>query len=208
MDYKYDTRQGTHGVSYGAFAQIKTTTEGVIDTSVTVTPMTGLRNVNIETTTEESPFYADNVKHLTLSGAPTTEGSITVYQFNEDFVLKHLGKKKMTNTGLVDTGVSENFIFQYIRTLVDEFGKTKRQLVIYYNLKASPPTGEDATDEDSAELKEYEIPVTGSPNNLVLDSDGNSVTTMVVTEDDTNTKLIDLAYKQLILPTTAIPESV
>ena len=46
MDYKYDTRQGTHGVSYGAFAQIKTTTEGVIDTSVTVTPMTGLRNYN------------------------------------------------------------------------------------------------------------------------------------------------------------------
>lgn len=205
MEYTYDTREGTHGVSYGAFAKIVKTEEGAIDTTIKPASMTGLRTCSFETTQESNPFYADNVEHLRLMGAKTTEGTITVYQFNEKFVLDHLGKKKMTNTGLVDTGKGENFIFQFIEDVEDEFGKKYRQLSIYYNVKASPPTGESTTDEDAVELKEFEIPVTASPNSLVTDSDGNAVTCMVITEDDTNSALIDLAYKQIILPTTEIP---
>lgn len=207
MEYKYDTREGTHGVSFGAFAKIAKTEEGAIDTTIKPTSMTGLRTCSFETTQESEPAYADNVVHLTLSGAKTTEGTITVYQFNEKFVLDHLGKKKMANTGLVDTGKGENFIFQWIEDVEDEFGKSYRELNVYYNVKAAPPTGESTTDEDGVELKEFEIPVTATPNNLVLDSDGKAVTSMTIREDETNGSLIDLAYKQIILPTTAIPEA-
>ena len=114
MEYTYDTREGTHGVSYGAFAKIVKTEEGAIDTSIVPKSMTGLRTCSFETSQESNPFYADNVEHLRLMGAKTTEGTITVYQFPKQFVLDHLGKKEMPNTGLVDTGKGENFIFQFI----------------------------------------------------------------------------------------------
>lgn len=203
--YKYEKREGTHGVSFGAFADIVTQEEGgALDTTTVPSPFTGLRTCSFETTQESNPFYADNVEHLRLMGAKTTEGTITCYQFPEKFVIDHLGKKKMENTGLVDTGKAKNFIWQFIETVEDEFGNTYRMLNVYYNVKASPPTGESTTDEDAVELKEFEIPVTASPNPLVVDDAGNAVTYMTIKEDDTNKALFDLAYKQIILPTTPI----
>lgn len=206
MDYTYATREVTHGTSYGAFAAI--TTEpgtGALITDVKPTEFTGLRGVSFETEQETNAYYADNVEHIRLLGAKTIEGNITCYQIPQSFLVNHLGYKLMTNGGLTDTGTAKNFIWQFIETVTDSMGNESRQLTIYYNVKAGAPTAEAVTDEDSVEPKEIEIPCTASPNSLVKDTDGKAVTMLQIKENDTNKALIDLAYDQIILPTTQIP---
>lgn len=201
----YDTREVTHGNAFGAFASITKNAEtGAVELG-TPAIYTGLRANNFETTQESNPYYADNVEHVRLSGAETTEGSITVYQFPEAFTINHLGKKKEANGMLVNTGVKKSFVWQYIETVTDEFGDEYEELHIFYNVKASAPTAGSQTDEDSAEPKEFEIPVTASPNPAVLDSDGKPVTEAVIRKNETNAALFDLAYTEVILPTTAVP---
>ncbi|EOT42746.1 major tail protein [Enterococcus dispar] len=200
----YETREVTHGNAFGAFASITKNAEGQVEFG-TPAIFTGLRGNNFETTQESNPYYADNVEHVRLSGAETTEGSITVYQFPESFVINHLGKKKAANGMLTNTGTKKNFVWQYIETITDEFGEEYEELHIFYNVKASNPTSESQTDEDSAEPKEFEIPVTASPNPAVLDADDKPVTEAVIRKTEANAALFELAYTEVILPTTQIP---
>lgn len=205
MSYQYDTREVTHGTSYGAFAEIIKLPDGSLDTTVVPNEFTGLRGVSFETTQESNAYYADNVEHIRLLGAKTIEGNITCYQMPQAFLTNHLGYKLSSNGGLTDTGISKNFIWQFIETITDELGNEFRQLSVYYNVKASAPTAAAATDEDTVEPKEFEIPCTASPNGLVLDADGKSITYFQLRETADNKALIDLAYDQIILPTTPIP---
>lgn len=207
MAYTYDTREVTHGTSYGAFAEIveSTTTPGTLDTTIDPKEFTGLRGVSFETSQESNAYYADNVEHIRLLGAKTIEGNITCYQMRQEFLTDHLGFKLSSNGGLTDTGVAKNFIWQFIETITDAIGNEYRQLTVYYNVKASAPTAEAATDEDTVEPKEFEIPCTASPNDLVKDADGKAVTMYQLRETANNKALIDLAYDQIILPSTAVP---
>jgi hypothetical protein len=205
MAYTYATREVTHGTSYGAFASITTKADGTLDTSVKPTEFTGLRGVSFETTQESNPYYADNVEHIRLMGAKTVEGNITAYQIPQSFLVNHLGFKLSQNGGLTDTGVAKNFIWQFVETITDALGNEFRQLTVYYNVKGSPPTAEATTDEDSVEPKEFEIPCTASPNDLVTDMDSKPITMLQLRETADNSALIDLAYNQIILPTTPVP---
>ncbi|MBL1223734.1 major tail protein [Enterococcus sp. BWR-S5] len=206
MARQYETREVTHGNAWGAFSKITKTDSGELDTSVAPTVFTGLRAVSLDTTQESNPYYADNQTHVQLRGNKTTEGNITVYQMPKKFVVDHLGYKEIAATGaLIDTGKPANFVWQYIETITDEFGTEIEQLTVYYNVSASAPTSESATDEDSVEPKEFEIPVTAQPNNLVVDDEGKAVTFMQIRKTEANAALFDLAYSQIILPDTAIP---
>lgn len=204
MVRKYDKREVTHGNAWGAWAKIEVDEAGDV-TFATPQVFTGLRATNFETTQESNPFYADNQEHVRLSGASTTEGSLTVYQFPKAFLTAHLGKKEATNGMLLDTGAFANFAWQHIETVTDEFGNEVEELHIWYNVKASAPTADSATDEDTAEAKEFEIPLTASPNNAVLDADGKTVANAVIRKTEANKALFDLAYTQIILPSTEVP---
>ncbi len=208
MNFTYDTRKITHGNAYGAFAQIveSTTTPGTLDTTQVPAAFTGLREVSFETSQESNKFYADNTQHIVLLGNKTDEGEIKCYQFPKTFVTNHLGFKESSNGGLIDVGTFKNFIFQYIETVTDQLGNDRRLLTIFYNLKASAPTAESASDEDSVTPKEFTIKCTASPQPWVVDAaTGKAVTMFQLEETDTNSALIDLAYSQIILPTTAVP---
>lgn len=202
----YETREVTHGNAYGAFASISQGEDGKI-TFGTPTIFTGLRANNFETSQDSSPFYADNVEHVRLQGAKSTEGSITCYQIPKQFMLNHLGKSEEANGMIVDTGLNKNFVWQWIETVTDEFGNEVEELHIMYNVKAAAPTSSSSTDEDSTDPKEIEIPATASPNNAVLDSKGKPVTEAVIRKTDENAALFDLAYTQVILPSTPVPTS-
>jgi hypothetical protein len=210
MAYRYDTREVTHGTSYGAYAEIveSVAAPGTLDTTQVPNEFTGLRGVSFETTQESNPYYADNVEHIRLIGAKTIEGDITAYQIPKDFMTAHLGFKLASNGGLTDTGVMKNFIWQFIETVTDETGNEYRNLTVYYNVKASAPTAEAVTDEDSVEPKEFTIPCTASPNSLVKDTDGKAVSMFQVRETAENKQLIELAYNQIVLPTTAVPPAI
>lgn len=208
MNYTYDTREVTHGDAYGAWAEIveSTTTPGTLDTTGVPKVFTGLRGISFETTQESTAYYADNVEHTRILGNKTDEGTITCYQFPQAFATGHLGFKLSSNGGLIDVGTYKNFIFQYIETITDALGNDWRLLTIYYNLKASAPTAESASDEDTVTPKEYTINTTASPQPLVVDADTKKAVTMLqLRETSANSKLIDLAYSQIILPTTAVP---
>ncbi|MCM0582794.1 phage tail protein [Weissella diestrammenae] len=201
---KYDKRTATHGNSWGAFAKITNDSAGETQFG-TPKIFTGLRANSFETTQDSNPYYADNLEHIRLTGAKAVEGSIKAYQFPRQFAIDHMGYKETENGGLIDTGTFGNFVWQFVETITDQFGGETEQLTIYYNVKASAPTAETATDEDSAEPKEFEIPVTASPNPAVIDGDGKAVTVMTITKDEKNAALFDLAYQQVILPDTKIP---
>jgi hypothetical protein len=208
LDYTYDTREVTHGDAYGAFAQIveSTATPGTLDTTVVPAVFTGLRGVDFESTQETTKYYADNVEHVRVLGNKVTEGTITCYQFPKAFATNHLGFKESSNGGLIDVGTFKNFIFQYIETVTDALGNDLRLLTVFYNLKASTPTAVAATDEETATPKEFSIACTASPQPLLVDSGTSKAVSMFqLRETSTNGALIDLAYTQIILPTTPVP---
>lgn len=204
-DYKYDTREITHGSAYGGYASIVINEDGTLDETQPVKAFTGLTSVNFEVSQESTAFHADNVEHVRVSGAKSTEGSIKSYQFPKAFVLKHLGKKETKNGGLIDTGSNEAFIFQYIETVTDEFGKDRRKLNIYYNVKATAPKGESTSDTDSVSPTEFETPVTASPNNAILDENGKAITSLELLETEENKNIFDYALTHIILPDTLVP---
>jgi len=210
MGRDYEAREVTHGVSFGAFAKIKAATStGKLDTTIEPAIFTGLRGVSFDTTQDMSSYYADNVVHVKVRGNKKVEGSIKAYQIPRAFLVEHLGFKEVAATGaLLDTGSAANFIWQYIETVVDEFGVEVEQLTIYYNCTAGAPTAESKTDEESTDPKEFEIPVTASPNSLVLDEDGKAVTYLQIRKTTANANLFALAYTAIILPDTAVPPTV
>lgn len=205
---EYETREVTHGVSWGAFAPIAKGLDGKLDSTVTPKVFTGLTDVKFDIKQDSTAFYADNVTHVTLRGNKVVTGTLTAYQITRDFLKNHLGYKEAATGGLLDTGPMANFIWQYIETVTDEFGVEFEQLSIYYNVSSSFPTGESKTDEDKPTPKEYSMDLTASPNTLVLDEDGIAVTVHMIRKTEDNAGLFDLAYKQIIMPDTPIPPKV
>jgi hypothetical protein len=202
--YSYDKREVSHGNQFGFFSKITSTETGEIEFG-TPYEFTGLRATSFATTQDSNPYYADNVEHVRLMGARTTEGSITTYQIKRQFMIDHLGKKETAATppALIDTGVQANFLWCYAETITDQFGGEVNEWHIWTNVQASAGiTSDTATDEDSVEPKEIEIPVTASPNVGVLDSDGKAVTEIVWRDDTTGTvkTLIDSLFSTT--PTT------
>ncbi len=204
MDKEYDERTGTHGIEYLAFAKVTKTTDGALDTSVEPKVLTGARKANIETSQESEDQYADNQVHMTLWGAETSEGEMITYQLPQQFVLDHLGKQLTPNGAIADGGARSNFVLQFIRTITDEFGGEKKELQVWYNVQAGQPTGEDVTDEDKVTLKEITTPLKAYKNPLVK-VDGKAIAGMSLLIDNTNAELLDLAYRQIIMPDTSVP---
>ena len=200
----YEKREVTHGNSWGAFSKIEVSELGTV-TFGKPAIFTGLRSTSFETSQDSTPSYADNQEHVRLYGTENTEGTITVLQFPKQFVLDHLGRKETSNGMLINTGKYTSFAWQYIETVTDEFGNEFEELNIYYNVRANAPTNASQTDEESAEAKEFEIPVIATPNNGVVDEEGKPVTHARLRKTEANAALFDLAYEQVILPDTPIP---
>lgn len=188
MTYTYDKREVTHGNAFGFFAKISQAVSGGLEIGKPH-EFTGLRANSFETSQESNAYHADNVEHVRLQGAKTTEGTITTYQFPEQFVLDHLGKTKTSSTppALIDTGVNSNFVWGYAETVTDAFGGEVEEFHIFTNVKASAPTSSSKTDESSVEPKEFEIPCTASPNTFIKDSKGKPVTEIVWRDDSEGT---------------------
>ena len=194
-------KQVKHGISGGRYASITTSEQGAV-TFGEPKPFIGLRGVSFETSQDSTALYADNELHLRLTGAKSTEGTITCYQFPTDFILSHLGYSKMDNGLITDTGSHAHFAFQYIERITDSNGQESEELHIWYNLKASTPTESAQTDEESSEGKEFEIPLTASPSSGAETPDGKLVTHAYFVKNEENASLFELAKTQIILPST------
>lgn len=197
-------KQVKHGISGGMYFSITSNELGVV-TFGEPKPFIGLRGVNFETSQDSTALYSDNELHLRLTGAKSTEGTITCYQAPEDFWLKHLGYSKMDNGLYTDTGSFAHFAFQYIEKITDSNGQEFEELHIWYNLKASTPTESAQTDEESSEGKEIEISLTAGPSSGAETPDGKLVTHAHFVKNEENAPLFELAKTQIILPDTPKP---
>ncbi|MCK1203045.1 hypothetical protein MXZ84_10770, partial [Streptococcus uberis] len=74
MTYTYDKREVTHGNAFGFFAKISQAVSGGLEIG-TPHEFTGLRANSFETSQESNAYHADNVEHVRLQGAKTTEGT-------------------------------------------------------------------------------------------------------------------------------------
>lgn len=207
MPTKYDTREATHGGSRAFYAPIIRDTDTGAVTFGTPKTLTGWRASSLEASQDSNPYYADNREHIRLQGIKTVDGSMTLYQIPKDFLLNHLAKKEMANGSIVDTGTYKAFVLGYVETVDNEFGEQTEELHIWYNIKASSPTAETSTDEDSPEPKEIEVPLTASPNNGVLDTDGKAVTELVLRKTETNKVFFESAFDKVILPLDPLPSA-
>lgn len=207
MPTKYDTREAIHGGSRAFYAPINRDPDTGAITFGTPKALTGWRASSLEPSQDSNPYYADNVEHIRLQGIKTIDGSMTLYQIAKDFMLNHLAKKEMPNGAIVDTGTYKAFVLGYVETVDNEFGEQTEELHIWYNIKASSPTAATSTDEDSPEPKEIEIPLTASPNNGVLDTDGKAVTELVLRKTSQNKAFFESAFDKVILPTDQLPSS-
>lgn len=196
--YTYETREIKHGVSNGAYSALS-------DFALEPKPLTGLRNVNFETSQDINDFYADNVQHVSVFGQKTTEGDMTLYQLPPAFMTGHLGYKLNANGSLSDGGVGVPFALQYIETTTTELGDTIPVLTVYYNVLPSFPTFEVTTDEADVTPQEISITCKARPNPNVLDASGNPVTFMQLKWTQANAQLFELYKTEIILPTTPVP---
>ena len=198
------SKQVKHGISGGMYSSITTNELGAV-TFGELKPFIGLRGVSFETSQDSTALYADNELHLRLTGAKSTEGTITCYQFPVEFTLNHLGYSKMDNGLITDTGPHSHFAFQYIERVTDSNGQEFEELHISYNLKASTPTESAQTDEKSSEGKEFEIPLTASTSSGAVAPNGKLVTHAYFVKNEENAPLFELAKTQIILPDTPKP---
>lgn len=203
MAYSPTTREVTFGNKLAAFAGMTVAANGTL-TFEAPESFTGMVSSEIETEQEQNPVYADDQIHLTLNGEEVTEGTISVLQFPKKFLEHHLGKKVTAAGGLTNTGQYKNFAFQWIETVVDEFGAETLELHILYNVKAAAPSSTTETKADGVEAKVFEIPITVLPNSRVLDEDDEPVKEYILRRTDANADLFDEAFDRILLPTDVV----
>lgn len=199
--YNYDIREITHGNKQAFYAEVKYDEKTGEYSYGEVKPLTGLRSVSIETSQEDTNFYADDQVHMTLKGAKTTTGSITLYQIPKDFVVNHLGKTVDANGALIDNGPYKSFAFGFLETKENEVGAVTEVLHLYYNCKATHPSLSSTTDEDGVTAKELEIPLTINQSFNVVDGNGKAITEVTLEKTEANKDVFEQAFEAVYVPT-------
>ena len=199
MALKYDTREVTHGIERGFYAEIIQSEQGDYSFDKPKA-FTGARAANIETSQENTPYYADNKVHIVLAGAKTTTGSVILYQIPKNFLVNHLGKDIDKNGALLDTGKYKNFVFGYITLVDNENGEQTEELHIYYNTKASAYAKAAAADEDAVSPLEIEIPLTMSPSQFVKNKEGKAVAELILRKTKENAAIFADTFDTVYLP--------
>lgn len=199
--YKYDTREITYGNQRAAYSTIDIDEETGLMTFAKPKELTGLVSVEFNKSKNATNIYADDTVHMSLSGEKQVSGNIVFYQIEKDFFLKHLGHTLQENGLITDTGETKNFVFQYIETVHDQFGKETPKLHIYYNINAGAPTGGSTTKTDQVNAKQFTLPMTALPNSNIIDAQtGEQVTEATLLRTSENANFFDRYMEGVLIP--------
>lgn len=196
----YETREGTYGLEHGIYASFTQDSQTGKLSFGTPRAITGLRSVSVESSQEDTVFYADNVQHLTVAGAENLSGSFTTYQLPSQFWADNLGYYFDQNGARIRGSQRQNFALQFVERVVDENGKEYRQLKVYYNCRASQPSNESTTIEEGVEIKEFEVPLAISPSSFVVNQDGTGLSEVILRETDENREVFEAALNSIYVP--------
>lgn len=164
----------------------------------------GLVSASADFAQDSNKIYADDRVWATLKGAK--ERNLTAgFRYIPSSYLRYLGFIEAENGGFSDSGVFENHCVFYETLEQDtDTGEETRTLHYFYNAKASQPSEESQTTEDTVEAQELEVEYDCTDSDFVFDSNGNEVGYFKITRTEKNASLYDTFKTTVILPTSNI----
>lgn len=187
-----------HGNKSFGFAPITVT--GSTYSFGTPVMITGLVEASIEVEQEDTSIYADDKVYCRSKGAKVRTATVTVRNIPAAYA-PYLGFVANDNGSFTDTGSFANHCIFFETEEEDcETGLATTTLHYLYNVQASEPTWESATDEDEIEAAEIEIEYSATDSPFVVDDEGKACQYMYITRGETTKTLYDTFQSTVILP--------
>lgn len=185
--------------SFGYAPIIKTGDTYSFGTPVMVS---GMVSATCEVSQEDTKVYADDTEYGIIKGAKVRTATVGLRYIPAAYA-QFLGYKLNTNGSLTDTGEFPNHCIFFETEEEDlDTGAATKTLHYIYNVKASTPTIESQTDEETVEAKELQINYSASDSQVAVDKDGVKVQYMEITRTALNATTYDSFTSAVILPTT------
>lgn len=160
----------------------------------------GLVNASIEVEQEDSSVFADDRVYCRSKGAKVRTATVTFRNIPASYA-PYLGFVQNDNGSFTDTGNFANHCIFFETEEEDcETGVSTTTLHYLYNVTASEPTWESATDEDEIEPAEIEVEYSATESSFVVDDSGNACQYMYLTRDTETATLYDTFKTAVILP--------
>ena len=161
----------------------------------------GLVNTTIEVEQEDTDVYADDTKYCIIKGVKVRTASVVLRNIPKAYA-EYLGYKLNANGSLTDSGTFAGHCIFFESEEEDcSTGEATTTLHYLYNVKASTPTLETATDEETIEAREITIEYSANDSQIAQDDDGNYVQYMELTRTSASEALYDTFKTKVILPT-------
>ena len=168
----------------------------------------GMVSATIEVEQDDTKIYADNKVFCTVKGAKVRTASVNFRNIPSAYAT-YLGFAANENGVYTDTGSFPNHCIFFETEEEDcETGLSTTTLHYLYNVKASEPTQESNTDEDSVEAAEIEVEYSATDSAFVVDDNNVYCQYGYITRSDANATLYDTFKSAVILPTDDIPASI
>ena len=164
----------------------------------------GLVGATIEVEQEDTNVYADDVKYCIIKGNKVRTANVQLRYIPSSYA-QFMGYKLNANGSLTDTGAYPNHCIFFETEEEDcETGTNTRTLHYLYNVKASTPTIETATDEDTIEASTIEVAYGVNDSQFVVDDDGTLVQYCEITRTSANANVYDTFTSAVLLPTSVL----
>ena len=191
-----------HGNKSFGYAPI--VSNGGVTSFGTPVMLSGLVSTTIEVSQEDTNVYADDSSYCIIKGAKVRTAEANLRYINSAYA-QFLGYKLNANGSLTDTGSFPNHCIFFETEEEDcETGTSTRTLHYLYNVKASTPTEESNTDEETVEAGQLTVSYSANDSTFVVDDDGNYVQYMKVTRTSANATTYDTFDQAVLLPTTVL----
>lgn len=194
------TNKIIHGNRNFGYAPINVSDEGVMSFGTPIM-MGGMVSSNVEVEQDETKIYADDKVWVKSKGAKVRTAELT-FKYVDKAYLQYLGYKLNSNGMLTDTGKFPSHCIFFEETEEDSESNSTQTLYILYNVKASQPTIETATDEEELEAKDIAISYSADDSEFVVDDDGEYAQLGTLTRTSENAELYDTFKQAIILPTS------
>ncbi len=168
----------------------------------------GLVSATIEVEQEDTSVYADDKIFCTIKGAKVRTANVHFRNIPASYA-PYLGFVQNANGGFTDTGTFANHCIFFETEEEDcDTGNATTTLHYLYNVRASEPTQESETDQDSVEPAEIEVEYSAQESTFVTDDNNVLCQYFYITRTAENANLYDTFKTAIIQPTDAIPASI
>lgn len=171
------------GLSNVYFGTYSVTTTGSV-TLGTPYHVPGAVNLSLDADTEESVFWADNVKYYVSNADNGFTGEVEMAYFPNDFKTQFMNYKTLSNGGLAQIKSMNN---KTVYMMFEASGDKQNRRAILYNITLGPISREYSTTEEGKEPVTATMPITVVGDNdtgvtrVVFGEDAAAYTTMFTT---------------------------